>query len=74
MAMYASTASAVTGVEYPTERTAQRITMIFNDKELERTTDNAKGLIKQEFTRTAATELLSFMEPTIDDFKQRFAF
>jgi len=48
--------------------------MIFNDKELERTTDNAKGLIKQEFTRTAATELLSFMEPTIDDFKQRFAF
>ena len=45
------------GSEYPTERTAQRITMIFNDKELERAKDNAEGLIRQKFTRTAATEL-----------------
>lgn len=44
------------GSEYPTERTAQRITMIFSDKELERETDNAEGLIRQKFTRTAATE------------------
>jgi glycosyltransferase involved in cell wall biosynthesis len=35
---------------------AQRITMILNYRELERVADNAEGLIRQKFTRTAATE------------------
>jgi glycosyltransferase involved in cell wall biosynthesis len=38
------------------ERIAQRITTILNDRELERVADNAEGLIRQKFTRTAATE------------------
>jgi glycosyltransferase involved in cell wall biosynthesis len=38
------------------ERIAQRITMILNYRELERVADNAEGLIRQKFTRTAATE------------------
>ena len=56
-ARYASIASAVAGVGYPTERIAQRITRVFNDGELEKVADNAEGLIRQEFTRTAAIEL-----------------
>ena len=35
---------------------AQRITMILNFMELEKVADNAEGLIRQKFTRTAATE------------------
>jgi glycosyltransferase involved in cell wall biosynthesis len=38
------------------DRIAQRIAMILNYTELERVADNAEGLIKQKFTRTAATE------------------
>jgi glycosyltransferase involved in cell wall biosynthesis len=38
------------------ERIAQRITTILNDRELEKVADNAEGLIRQKFTRTAATE------------------
>jgi glycosyltransferase involved in cell wall biosynthesis len=38
------------------ERIAQRITMILNYRGLERVADNAEGLIRQRFTRTAATE------------------
>ena len=56
------------------ERIAQRITMILNYKELEKVADNAEGLIRQNFTRTAATErydkmlkevLLDLRRPTI---------
>ncbi len=38
------------------ERIAQRITMILNYQELERVADNAEGLVRQKFTRTAATQ------------------
>jgi glycosyltransferase involved in cell wall biosynthesis len=38
------------------ERIAQRIITILSYKELERVADNAERLIKQKFTRTAATE------------------
>jgi glycosyltransferase involved in cell wall biosynthesis len=38
------------------ERIAQRITTILNDRELEKVADNAEGLIRQKFTRAAATE------------------
>jgi glycosyltransferase involved in cell wall biosynthesis len=38
------------------ERIAHRITTIVNDRELEKVADNAEGLIRQKFTRTAATE------------------
>jgi len=38
------------------ERIAQRITMILNYRELEKVADNAEGLIRQKFTRAAATE------------------
>jgi len=38
------------------ERIAQRITMILNYRELEKVADNAESLIRQKFTRTAATE------------------
>jgi glycosyltransferase involved in cell wall biosynthesis len=38
------------------DRIAQRITMILDYREIERVADNAEGLIKQKFTRTAATE------------------
>ncbi len=38
------------------ERIAQRITMILNFTELEIVADNAEGLIRQKFTRAAATE------------------
>jgi hypothetical protein len=38
------------------ERLAQRIAISLNYKDLERIADNAEGLIRQKFTRTAATE------------------
>ena len=38
------------------ERIAQRITTILNDSELEKVADNAEGIVRQKFTRTAATE------------------
>ena len=38
------------------ERIAQRVTMILNYRELEKVADNAERLIRQKFTRTAATE------------------
>jgi glycosyltransferase involved in cell wall biosynthesis len=38
------------------ERIAQRITIILNYRGLERVAHNAEGLIRQKFTRTAATE------------------
>ena len=38
------------------ERIAQRITTILNYSELEKVADNAEGLIRRKFTRTAATE------------------
>ena len=53
---------------------AQRITTILNHRELEKVADNAKGLIRQKFTRTAATErydkmlkevLLDLRRPTV---------
>ena len=56
------------------ERIAQRITMILNYKELEKVADNAESLIRQKFTRTAATErydkmlkevLLDLQRPTV---------
>jgi glycosyltransferase involved in cell wall biosynthesis len=56
------------------ERIAERITMIVDYRELERVADNAEGLIKQKFTRTAATErydkmlkevLLDLRRPTV---------
>ena len=56
------------------ERIAQRITMILGYRELERVADNAEGLIKQKFTRAAATErydkmlkevLLDLRRPTV---------
>jgi glycosyltransferase involved in cell wall biosynthesis len=56
------------------ERIAQRITMILNYTELEKVADNAEGLIRQKFTRTAATErydkmlrevLLDLRRPTV---------
>lgn len=56
------------------ERIAQRITTILNYKELEKVADNAEGLIRQNFTRTAATErynkmleevLLDLRRPTV---------
>ena len=56
------------------ERIAQRIIMIVNYRELEKVADNAEGLIRQKFTRTAATErydtmlkevLLDLRRPTI---------
>ena len=47
------------------ERIAQRITMILNYTELEKVADNAEGLIKQKFTRTAATERYDTMLKTV---------
>jgi glycosyltransferase involved in cell wall biosynthesis len=56
------------------ERIAQRITMILNYGELEKVADNAEGLIRQKFTKTAATErydkmlkevLLDLRRPTV---------
>ena len=56
------------------ERIAQRIAMILNDTELEKVADNAEALIKQNFTRIAATErydtmlkevLLDLRRPTV---------
>ena len=41
----ASITSADAGVKYPTKRIAQRITMIFNYKELEKVANNTEGLI-----------------------------
>jgi glycosyltransferase involved in cell wall biosynthesis len=38
------------------ERIAQRIITILSYRELEKVADNAEGLIRQKFTRTAATE------------------
>jgi glycosyltransferase involved in cell wall biosynthesis len=38
------------------EHIAQRIIAILNSRELEKIADNAEGLIRQRFTRTAATE------------------
>jgi hypothetical protein len=38
------------------ERIAKQITMILSYEELEKVADNAEGLIRQKFTRTAATE------------------
>jgi glycosyltransferase involved in cell wall biosynthesis len=38
------------------ERIAQQITTILSNRELQKVADNAEGLIRQKFTRTAATE------------------
>ena len=43
------------------ERIAKQITMILSYEELEKVADNADGLIKQKFTRTAATERCDLM-------------
>jgi glycosyltransferase involved in cell wall biosynthesis len=56
------------------ERIAQQITMILKYRELDKVTDNAEDLIRQKFTRTAATErydkmlkevLLDLRRPTV---------
>ncbi len=47
------------------ERIAQRIAMIFSYKELEKVADNAEGLIRQKFTKTAATERYDTMLKTV---------
>jgi len=52
------------------ERIAQRITMILNYREIERVADNAEGLIKQKFTRTAATERYDKMLKEVLDLRR----
>ncbi len=47
------------------ERIAQRITMILNYRELEKVADNAEGLIREKFTKTAATERYDTMLKTV---------
>ena len=47
------------------ERIAQRIAMIFSYRELEKVADNAEGLIRQKFTKTAATERYDTMLKTV---------
>ena len=53
------------------ERIAQRITTIINYKELEKVADNAEGLIRQKFTKTAATERYDTMlKEVLSDLRQ----
>jgi glycosyltransferase involved in cell wall biosynthesis len=52
------------------ERIAQRITMILNYRELEKVADNAEGLIRQKFTKTAAMERYDSMLKTVLDLRR----
>jgi len=52
------------------EHIAQRITMILNYRELEKVADNAEGLIRQKFTKTAAMERYDSMLKTVLDLRR----
>jgi glycosyltransferase involved in cell wall biosynthesis len=52
------------------ERIAQRITMILNYRDLKKVADNAEGLVRKKFTRTAATERYDKLKEVLLDLRR----